>query len=221
MMSAITMAEIRVLVADTYPLMRHGLRALLAHEGDIRIVGEAEDYDGLLRLREAHQPDIIVLNDTPPDDCPVPVAEVVRDMCLSTQVVILASDDDPLRLRDLVAVGAAGILLKSEPLALLPQAIRAAAAGNIWQSQAVREALEAAPEAGVAALAEMPALTRREREVLALIAEARNNAAIAAEMGVAGQSVRNYATRLYAKLGVGSRAEAMVWARQHGFEASQ
>ena len=120
-----------------------------------------------------------------------------------------------------VAVGAAGILLKSEPLALLPQAIRAAAAGNIWQSQAVREALEAAPEAGVAALAEMPALTRREREVLALIAEARNNAAIAAEMGVAGQSVRNYATRLYAKLGVGSRAEAMVWARQHGFEASQ
>ena len=220
MMSAITMAEIRVLVADTYPLMRHGLRALLAHEGDIRIVGEAEDYDGLLRLREAHQPDIIVLNDTPPDDCPVPVAEVVRDMCLSTQVVALTTDDDPLRLRDLVAVGAAGILLKSEPLELLPQAIRAAAAGNAWLSRAVRQALGAAPASG-AALAEMPALTQRERAVLQLIVEGRNNDTIAAELGVAGQTVRNYATRLYTKLRVGSRAEAMVWARQHGFQASQ
>lgn len=211
------MAAIRVLIGDIHPLMRESLHRLLTADDDIQVVGEVEDYAGLLRLCEEHYPHVLVLGDLPPADAPDLAGGALRDICPSAQTVMLATDGDPTRLRTLRAWGAAGIVLKSEPPELLPDAICAVAAGGRWLSPAVMEALAAVAESAVG-IAEIPALTRREREVLTLIAEGRNNAAIAAELGVAGQTVRNYATRLYTKLRVGSRAEAMVWARQHGFE---
>ena len=210
------MTAIRVLIGDIYPLLRQGLRALLADEDDLRVIGEAENHACLLRLCEAQQPQVLVLGDLPPTDAPDLTVGVLHDVCPSGQTVMLATDGDPTRLRTLLAWGAAGIVLKGEPPELLLEAIRAVAAGGAWLSPTVREALATVAE-GEAPSTAPPTLTEREGDVLQLIVAGRGNAAIASELALKEQTVRNYATRLYTKLGVGSRAEAMVWAREHGF----
>ena len=196
--------------------MRQALHELLAHEDDIRVIGEAKDYAGLLRLCEEHQPHVLVLSDLPPDDAPDLTGGVLRDLCPSAQMVILAADGDPSRLRSLLTWGAAGIWLKTEPPELLLEAIRAVAAGTTWLSPTALAALATVAE-GEAASTKPPTLTQRERDLLRLIVEGRENASIAVELGLKEQTVRNYGTRLYTKLGVRSRTEAMVWAREHGF----
>ncbi len=129
--------------------------------------------------------------------------------CPETRVIMLTAHHEDVWVRGLLDLGAAGYVLKDDALDAVTRAVRAIAAGGTWLSPAVQHALlhhAAGPEA----------LTPRERTVLALIAEGLSNKEIAAELHLGEQTVSNYLSTLYAKLGVTSRMAAVAQARESG-----
>lgn len=206
-------APIRILLADDHPSVRAGVRAALVAESGIALVGEAATGDEVRRLCEALEPDVLVLDLSMPGP---PVAEAVARLRVhqpTLQIVVLTAHDDQVRARELVALGVGGYVLKDEPLDALVRAIRAVMRGDTWFSRAImgklvqRQVDDEEPPA--------PALTARQRQLLRLVARGWDTPRIAATLGVTEQTLRNYLSRLYDTLGVTSRAEAMVWAREH------
>lgn len=209
-------APIRILLADDHPSVRAGVRAALEAEPDFAVAGEAATGDEVRHLAEVLRPDVLVLDLSMPGP---PTAETVAYLRAShpaLQVVVLTAYDDQVRARELVALGVGGYLLKDEPLDAVVRAIRAVARGDTWFSRAIMGAL--VRRQADAAGAPPPALTARQRQLLRLVALGWDTPRIAVALGVTDNTVRNYLSRLYGTLGVASRAEAMVWARDHDLE---
>ena len=129
------------------------------------------------------------------------------------RVLILSGYD-----AEALALGAlaAGYLLKEEALETVVAAVRAVAGGEEWYSQQVMAKVAAWARGEAAVPPGVAGLTEREVEVLRLLARGWDNARIAEELCIAEGTVKNYVTSIYAKLNVGSRAEAVAWAWQHG-----
>ncbi len=208
--------RIRIVVADHQPSVRAGIRAALATQPDMVIVGEGACGDDVSHLCRQLQPDIVLLDINLPGPAAAEIVACLQTRCPSTRVLALTRHDDPWVGR-LVAAGVAGYILKDETLETVVHAIRAVMHGGVWFSRSIIAKLArsgiAKPEA-----AGLSALTRRDRQLLEMISQGWSTARIAAELGFAQQTVRNYLSRLYRKLGVRSRAEAIVWARDHGQE---
>jgi two-component system, NarL family, response regulator DevR len=207
---------IRVLIADDHPLIRSGLCLALQTEPDIVVAGEASDGDEAQRQCEGLQPDVLVLDlnmDGPPA---VATLASVRERCPRTRVLILTAYDDDIYVRSLVLAGAMGYVLKDEAPKALVQAVRTVAHGGTWFSRPVVENLVLRGEHDER---DSPPLTERERQIIRLIAQGWDNARIAGALCLSEQTIRNYVSRLYGKIGVQTRAEAVVWGRDHGMTA--
>lgn len=207
---------IRVLLADDHPLIRAGLRSTLEIEPDIDVAGEASDGDDAQRQCATLHPDVLVLDLNMPGSTAVETLASVRDACPHTRVLMLTAYDDDAYVRGLVQAGAMGYVLKDEAPEALVQAVRSVAQGGTWFSQQVIARLVhpvAHDQHG------FPSLTEREQQVMRLIAQGWDNARIAGELSLGEQTIRNYVSRLYGKIGVQTRAEAVVWARDHEITA--
>jgi DNA-binding NarL/FixJ family response regulator len=205
--------SIRVLIADDHPLIRSGLCTALQAEPGIVVAGEASDGDEAQRQCAILQPDVLVLDlnmDGPPA---VATLASMRELCPRTRALILSAYDDDVYVRSLVLAGAMGYVLKDEAPEALVQAVRTVAQGGTWFSRPLVEnlVLQAAYDESDA-----PPLTERERQIIRLIAQGWDNARIAEELCLSEQTIRNYVSRLYGKIGVQTRAEAVVWGRDHG-----
>lgn len=205
-------APIRVLLADDHPLVRAGIRATLAAVPDVVLVAEAADGYAVQRLTQDCGFDVLVLDLGMPGPSATSLVRAVRARCPHARVLILTAHDEDAYVRGVVAAGAAGYVLKDEAPENLVQAIRSVARGGAWFSQAIVETLVRPDRPD---LQDPPDLTPRERQLLHLVAQGRDNAEIAAELHLGEQTVRNYLSRLYTKLGVNSRAAAIIWARDH------
>jgi DNA-binding NarL/FixJ family response regulator len=207
---------IRVLIADDHPLIRSGLCTALMNEPDIVIAGEASNGDEAQQQCVKLQPDVLVLDlnmDGPPA---VATLSSVRERCPRTQVLILTAYDDDAYVRGLVLGGAMGYVLKDEAPEALVQAVRSVARGGTWFSRSLVENLVVRAERDES---DAPPLTERESQIIRLIAQGWDNARIAEELCLSEQTIRNYVSRLYDKIGVQTRAEAVVWGRDHGVSA--
>jgi DNA-binding NarL/FixJ family response regulator len=205
--------SIRVLIADDHPLIRAGLCTALKNDPDIVIAGEASNGDEAQQQCVRLQPDVLVLDlhmDGPPA---VATLSSVREQCPRTQVLILTAYDDDAYVRGLVLGGATGYVLKDEAPEALVQAVRSVARGGTWFSRSLVENLVFRPERDES---DGPPLTERESQIVRLIAQGWDNARIAEELCLSEQTIRNYVSRLYGKIGVQTRAEAVVWGRDHG-----
>src|SRR5215216_249311 len=198
---------IRVLLADDHPFVRAGLRATLETEPDVLVVGEVADGDEAQRQCQALRPDVLVLDLNMPGSPATATVASVRELSPPVRVVVLTGYEDAY-VRDLIAAGIGGYVLKDEAPETLVQAIRSVVSGGTWFSQPVVAQLVRPAPTG-------PPLTEREGQLLRLISRGWDNARIAAEVHLQQDTVRNYVSRLYAKLGVQTRAEAIVWARDH------
>lgn len=207
---------VRVMLADDHPVVRSGIRASLEAEPGIEVVGEAEDGDEAQTMAAELAPDIVLLDLNMPGAKAIDTIEFLREHAPGTKVVMLTAYDEDAYIRAVMRAGVSGYLLKEEAVDTVVKAVRAVNSGAAWYSQSIAERFVKWQFGRGTEIAEAE-LTPREHELLALIAKGWDNATIAAELGLAEQTVRNYASTLYDKLGVHTRAEAVVWAREHGY----
>jgi DNA-binding NarL/FixJ family response regulator len=206
----------RVVMADDHPVVRTGLRTALEAHTDISVVGEAATGDEAQYLCETHQPDVLLLDVQMPGSGTVETILHVREMSPKTNVIILTAHDDDEIIRAVMRPGVAGYLLKDEAMETVVKAVRAVHLGAAWYSQAVANKFMQwqfgrEPEIGHAHL------SAREHDLLTLMARGWNNAKIAKELSLSEQTIRNYTSTLYEKIGVHTRVDAVIWARERGF----
>jgi DNA-binding NarL/FixJ family response regulator len=201
-------------LADDHPLVRSGIRAALSREPDLEVLGEAATGEEAVNLCLELPVEVLLLDLGMPGPSPTDVVARLKENCPGTKIIVVTAYDDDTYVRGMIRAGVLGYLLKDEAAETLPAAIRRVTAGGKWFSQSVMDKLIEWGTGGETR--EGPRLTRREEELLRLLSRGWDNARIAHEMSLAEQTVRNYASRVYEKLGVGSRAEAIVWAKENG-----
>jgi len=193
---------IRVLLADDHPTLRVGLRVLLDQAPDVEVVGEAEDGAEALALIEATQPDVAVLDCRLPGMSGPQVAVEIKRRGLPTKVLALSSYSDDYYVRGMLEAGAVGYLLKSETPEVIVAAVRVAGSG-VAPLRPFSPPVAAKIDAW--ARGELPAgLTRREIEVLRLVAEGLSNREIAQALSVTVWTVSFHISNILKKLGVAS-----------------
>jgi len=205
------MTPIRVLLADDHPVVREGLRGMLAAEPDIEVVGEAASGPEAVALAGRLRPDVILMDLRMPDGDGV---EAIRCLPGATVVVLTTYDSDADILRA-VEAGAAGYLLKDTPRAVLADRVRAAARGETVLAPAVAGRLMGRIRAEPSG-SRSEQLSARETEVLALVARGLTNAQIARRLYLSEATVKTHLLRACGKLGVSGRTAAVTRAIETG-----
>jgi DNA-binding NarL/FixJ family response regulator len=211
--------QIRVLIVDDHAVVREGLRAFLQLQPGIEVVGEAGDGREALEAVHLLSPDVVLMDLVMPRLDGVGAMQALRRHRPEVRVIVLTSFTQDDRLIGAIQAGAAGYLLKNAEPAELARAIRAAHRGEAVLDTTVAARLVqrlATPpgRGGEADGAER--LTRREREVLELIARGYANKRIALELGVAEKTVKTHVGHVLAKLGVADRTQAALHAVRAG-----
>ena len=202
---------IRLLLADDHPVVRAGLRALLAAVADFAVVAEAGAAEEAVAVA-AREPVDVVLMDLQFGGAMqgVEATRRLRALPVPPAVLILTNYDTDADILGAIEAGASGYLLKDTPPAEILAAVRAAAAGQSALAPAVATRLMSR----VAAPAQQ--LTPREAEVLALAAEGRSNKEIGRALFLSEATVKSHMARIFSKLDVASRTAAVAKARQSG-----
>ena len=204
---------VRVLLADDHPLIRTGIRTVLCAEQDIEVVAEAANGDEAYTLALQYKPDVLLLDLNMPGLSPLELVARLREEVPSLNVVVLTAFDDDVYVRSLLNAGVKGYILKDEALEAVVQAIYSVAVGGTWFSETIAKRLFS--QGNSPSFASPAVLSEREKELLRYLLRGMSNQEIAKEMALAEQTVRNYISRLYNKLGVRSRTEAVLWAWMH------
>jgi DNA-binding NarL/FixJ family response regulator len=208
-------SPISVIFADHHPLVRTGVRATLALEKDLELVGEAQNGQEALTLIKAHRPDVFLFYLNTPGLHPLETVQTVQGISSHTKLVVLAPPQEATLIYPMVRAGIAGYLLEHESTDVLVGAIRTVYQGGNCFSKEVLAKLAQKPEEMVRS-AVVADLTDRELSILFLVAEGKTNHAIAKELSLAEQTVRNYVSRIYDKVNLHSRSELIVWTREQG-----
>lgn len=208
---------IKILLASNRPLIRAGIRATLATKEDLTLVSESTNCHEAKQQSREFEPDLLLLDLDMPSFSLAEFMVYLHQHCLKVRVLLLASD--AIHARALIATGVAGYVLKEEPTEVVVRAIYIVAQGDTWFSRSVIGQLVQVQDEPVQ-IENLP-LSNQERKILVMIAKGWDNTHIAAELCLAKQTVRNYVSRIYPKLSVRSRTEAIVWARRWGLVKEQ
>ncbi len=209
---------LRVLVVDDHPVVRRGLRAMLAGEGWVAEVLEADTVAAAVREAVIGAVDLVAMDVALPDGDGIDATRRILHARPDTKVLILTmADDEDIAARALRA-GARGYVLKLTDPETVVDALRAVAAGSIVLGPSIGPMLLTAVRREPAALpAPFDQLTARERQIVTLLAKGASNARIARQLGISEKTIRNQLTPLFVKLGVTDRVQAALRARDAGF----
>jgi len=204
---------IRVVLADDHQVVRHGIKQFLSAAG-IDIVAEAEDGAQALRLIEQHRPDVAVLDIQMPEYSGIEVARRVRARGLPVGLLILtAYDDDPYVVAALEA-GVNGFVLKTADMEEIVEAVRSVNEGkSVLDPEIVPRVMRAMTSSRHPSI-EYERLTERELEVLRAAARGLTNKAIGVLLDISDRTVQGHLRRVFEKLNVANRTEAVVKAAQ-------
>ena len=208
----------RVLICDDHTLIRAGLRRLVESFDDVQVVAEAASADEVVIRAREHQPEAILLDLSMPGRSGFEALDELRRVCPDTAVVIMSMHDDATHVREALARGASGFVVKEAAPAELEIALRAAAAGRTYLSPQVsapqlrgnrpdkpdtREATDALPP--------------RQREILAMLGQGRTTKQIAGDLGISVKTVETHRARMMEALGCRNAMELLRTAmRLHG-----
>ena len=204
---------IRVMLVDDHTMVRRGLATFLKVFEDLQLVGEAENGEVAIKLCAKVLPDVILMDMSLPGMDGASTTHTIRQQFPQMQIIVLSSFKEGKVIKKALEAGAIGYLLKDVSADDLVRAIRSAHAGRATLSpeaaQALVETSNLPPVPGLD-------LTKREREVLALMIEGLNNTQIAGRLTVSPSTIKSHVSNILAKLGVASRTEAVTLALRHG-----
>ena len=205
---------IRLLLVDDHPVVRDGLRGMFDSVEDIEVVGEASDGERAVNLAVAEQPDVVVMDLRMPGAGGVEAIRELRRLGVAARVLVLTTFDEDADVLDAVAAGATGYLLKDAPGDELLRAVRSAHRGEAVLSPAVASRLMS--RAASPPPAATPGLSKRELEVLRLVAGGATNREAARTLFISETTVKTHLLHLFEKLGVRDRASAVDAAHRAG-----
>ncbi len=218
------MNPIRILVVDDHQLFIEGLTALLNATPETTVVGEAATGQEAIAQVTAVAPDVILMDIHMPDMNGVEATQRILKTNPDVGIIMLTMLEDDASVFAAMRAGARGYVLKGAHHQELLQAIRAVAQGQALFGPAIAQRIMQFFQSSSrltnqsSSTEPFPDLTEREREVLALIAQGKNNSDIANILVISPKTVRNHITSIFSKLQVADRAEAIVKAREAGLE---
>jgi DNA-binding NarL/FixJ family response regulator len=206
--------QIRVLIVDDDPLVRSGLTMMLGGAAGLEVVGEAADGSEVLAALDRHRPDVVLMDLRMPKVDGIAAMELVRAQPQPPAVLVLTTFDTDDQVLRALRRGAAGFLVKDTPPAEIVRAIELVAAGESMLSPTVTrrliDRLAGDQDADVRhneAAAQLTALSPRDREIAAAIAQGKSNAAIAAELHLSIATIKSHVSAMLAKLQLDNRVQ--------------
>jgi len=215
-----TSQRIRVLIVDDHLAIAEGLQALLARQPDFEMVEIANNGEAARHIATERRPHVILMDQNLSGESGVAVASAILTSGVRTSVVMFSGGMTEAELVAAVDAGASGYLMKTTPLVEIVSAIRRAASGEMLLPSAELDGLLRLGRERASKRADRqratPQFTPREREVLALLAQANDVQHIAERLGISVNTARGYVQQVLEKLGAHSRLEAVVRANELG-----
>jgi DNA-binding NarL/FixJ family response regulator len=213
------MQTLRIFLADDHAVVREGLKALINAQHDMAVIGEAGDGHSAWQQARDCQPDVVVMDISMPNLNGMQATAHLKRDCPNLRVLVLSVHEDPIYLRELLAVGAAGYILKHAAAETLIHAIRMVAAGGVYLDPGIAGHV-------ITRFVRVPTttsdvvggeLTEREREVMQCIAQGYSYKEIAAKLTLSVKTVDTYRMRALKKLGLPNRTALVRYALEHGW----
>lgn len=212
---------VRVVLADDQPLVRSGLRVLMADHSDLEVVGEAATGAEAVQLVRDASPDVVVMDIRMPGMDGIEATRLITAGSATTRVLVLTTFDEDDHVYGALRAGASGFVVKDMALDDILAAIRVVAAGDALIAPGVTrrliadfiERLAAAPERSPRPV---EGITEREREVLTLVGRGRSNTEIAEDLFITVATAKSHVSRLLAKLGARDRVQLVITAYEMG-----
>ena len=208
--------KIRILIADDHAIVREGLRALIATEPDLELVGEATDGIQAVSKAQALRPDVILLDLMMPRMDGVEAINEIKKSWQDARVIVLTSFSDDEKVFSAIRSGALGYLLKDSSPSDLLQAISTVANGEGFLSPAIASKVMREINQPPKLPPTQDPLTEREVEILQLVAQGLTNDGIAEKLVVSERTVRTHVSNILAKLQLANRTQAALYALKEG-----
>jgi DNA-binding NarL/FixJ family response regulator len=205
------MSPIRLLIVDDHPVVRDGLRGMLAQDPEFEVVGEASDGAEAVRQAQTLAPDVVLMDLRMPGVDGASAIRTLAELKVSSRVLVLTTYDSDADVVPAIEAGATGFLLKDASRDELVRAIRAAHRGESVLAPSVATRLVTQLRSPG-----QDTLSERELEVLTLIAQGETNRGAAARLFISEATVKTHLLHIYNKLGVGDRAAAVAAAYERG-----
>lgn len=204
----------KLILVDDHPLLRKGVRQLVELEDDMAVIGEASNGEDAVQLVQELEADLVLLDLTMKGMDGIETLQAMRDAGVSCRIVVFTVSDDTSDVLAALKAGADGYLLKDMEPERLVERIREACSGKMVLSEDLTEVLARAFRDGSSKGRGdgYDSLTRREKEILKMIAEGLSNKMIGRQLNIVEATVKVHVKHLLKKLGLRSRVEAAVWA---------
>ena len=212
------METIRVIIADDHSLVRQGLSQILSLEEDIQVVGEAKDGEECVRKVQETRPDVVLLDINMPNVNGIKALRKIKDLDQSLKVIILTFHEEIEYLFETFNLGANGYIVKDAESSILIDGIREVSNGVSYvyptMADGQKKQLQKLKdlEDGDALEEKKIRLTKREYEILTLIADGLNNREIANTLFISEKTVKNHVSNIFKKIKVNDRTQAAIYA---------
>ena len=206
------MSMIRVLIADDHKMVREGLRRILEFDGEIQVIDEADNGEECINKIRSSKPDIVLLDINMPNMDGIQVLNIMKQQKMLCKVIVLTIHNEIEYLVKALEIGCDGFILKDSDFDTLKKAIFSVYSGETYIEPSLMPLLNSSLAERDVLKEKVSDLTRREMEVLKMIASGAFNKEIALTLNISERTVKNHVSNIFKKIGVSDRTQAAVFA---------